>query len=100
MFIFLENTPSIQQMNSLRLLLSIGVEMNYIREDYRLVGHRQVGDTDCPGTSLYNLLQTWDHYSIFPNSYKDLLHVIELPEDVKKMIANSTPTETTARLED
>ena len=35
-----------------------------VEEDYSLFGHRQVSSesTDCPGDTLYQLMQAWPHY--------------------------------------
>nr|AEW43447.1 peptidoglycan recognition protein 2 [Solen grandis] len=44
-------------------LISCGVQSGKISSSYTLSGHRDVGTTACPGTSLYNEIQTWDNYS-------------------------------------
>ncbi|PVD29398.1 hypothetical protein C0Q70_08649 [Pomacea canaliculata] len=40
-----------------------GLANGKINPNYTLKGHRDVGDTDCPGTALYNLIHTWPHYA-------------------------------------
>ncbi|XP_050353194.1 peptidoglycan-recognition protein LB-like [Nymphalis io] len=70
--------PSTQQLKTAQALIAAGVEMGYIKSDYKLVGHRQVRDTECPGNALYKEIQNWAHYSPFPSSVNDLSKVIEM----------------------
>ncbi|CAB3220409.1 unnamed protein product [Arctia plantaginis] len=79
--------PPAQQLKTAKDLIAAGVQQGYIQPEYKLVGHRQVRATECPGTSLFEEIQSWDHYSPFPRSHKDLLNVTELPESVKKVIS-------------
>ncbi|XP_032527673.1 peptidoglycan-recognition protein LB-like [Danaus plexippus] len=64
--------PPSNQLKSAKALINAGVELGYIKSDYKLVGHRQVRETECPGDALFHEIQTWDHWSSFPASYKDL----------------------------
>lgn len=73
-------------------LIAAGVELGYIKPDYKLVGHRQVRATECPGDALFNDIKTWNHYSPFPQSHTDLLDVVELPESVKDLIRGNGTT--------
>ena len=36
-----------------------------IKSSYILKGHRQVGSTACPGTTLYNAIKSWPRWVIF-----------------------------------
>lgn len=83
------SVPPAEQLKTVKSLIAAGVEQGYIKSDYKLVGHRQVRTTECPGDALYNEIIHWDHYSAFPNSPADLLSVKELPENVKEIIRNS-----------
>ncbi|CAH2052129.1 unnamed protein product, partial [Iphiclides podalirius] len=78
--------PPPEQIKTAKTLIATGVELGYIKPDYKLVGHRQVRDTECPGSVLYRNLKTWEHYVPFPASQKDLIHVAELSENVKKAL--------------
>lgn len=69
---FLDTLPPVGQMKSAQALIAAGVEMGYLKSDYKLIGHRQVRNTECPGEKLYKEIQHWAHYSPFPASVKDL----------------------------
>ncbi|XP_063896610.1 peptidoglycan-recognition protein LB [Helicoverpa armigera] len=81
--------PPAEQRKTAMALIAAGVELGYIKPDYKLVGHRQVRATECPGDALFNEIKTWDHYSPFPNSHLDLLSVEEIPDFVKEAIRNN-----------
>ncbi|XP_011382425.1 N-acetylmuramoyl-L-alanine amidase [Pteropus vampyrus] len=38
------------------------VRAGLLRPDYKLLGHRQLVPTDCPGDALFQLLRTWPHF--------------------------------------
>ncbi|CAK1590329.1 unnamed protein product [Parnassius mnemosyne] len=82
--------PPTEQIKAAKSLIAQGVELGFIRPDYKLIGHRQIRKTECPGATLYQNLKTWDHYASFPASPKDLLHVEELPENVKSLLRKNT----------
>ncbi|XP_006876891.1 PREDICTED: N-acetylmuramoyl-L-alanine amidase [Chrysochloris asiatica] len=35
----------------------------YLRPDYKVLGHRQLVSTSCPGDALFNLLRTWPRFT-------------------------------------
>ncbi|XP_007955868.1 N-acetylmuramoyl-L-alanine amidase [Orycteropus afer afer] len=35
----------------------------YLRPDYKVLGHRQLVKTECPGDALFNLLRTWPRFA-------------------------------------
>lgn len=78
--------PPVEQRKTAMALIAAGVELGYIKPDYKLVGHRQVRATECPGDALFNEIKTWDHYSSYPNSHHDLLDLEEIPDFVKDII--------------
>ncbi|XP_059052550.1 peptidoglycan-recognition protein LB-like [Achroia grisella] len=84
------STPPAEQLKTVKSLIAAGVEQGYIKTDYKLLGHRQVRQTECPGDALYSEITHWDHYSPFPHSSADLLSVNELSDSVKDDIRNST----------
>ncbi|KAI8442188.1 hypothetical protein MSG28_005786 [Choristoneura fumiferana] len=57
--------------------------LGYIKPDYKLVGHRQVRETECPGQAFFDVVKTWDHWSPFPASHEDLVNVPEISDDYK-----------------
>lgn len=83
MTFFTETSPPLIQLQTAQALIANGVKKGYIQTQYKLVGHRQVRDTECPGEALFKLIQTWPHYVDFPGSYKDLKNVTELPEYIR-----------------
>ena len=38
------------------------VDEGKINVGYNMYGHRQAGDTDCPGDTLYQTIQDWPHW--------------------------------------
>nr|XP_008194895.1 PREDICTED: peptidoglycan-recognition protein LB isoform X2 [Tribolium castaneum] len=56
--------PPENQLNTVHKLIAFGVEKGYIREDYKLLGHRQVRDTECPGDRLFEEISTWEHFGV------------------------------------
>ncbi|XP_044256396.1 peptidoglycan-recognition protein SC2 [Tribolium madens] len=54
--------PSQTQLDALKQLISCAQEGNYIRDDYRLIGHRQGSRTSCPGNQLFNEISRWAHF--------------------------------------
>lgn len=44
-------------------LIQCGVEGGHIDENYKLVGHRQVRNTECPGDKFYTYVQTMSHWT-------------------------------------
>lgn len=44
-------------------LIQQGVELQKIAEDYHLYGHRQLIPTISPGNKVYEIIQTWDHWT-------------------------------------
>ncbi|KAL0867746.1 hypothetical protein ABMA27_008467 [Loxostege sticticalis] len=54
--------PPQSQLEATKALIKTGIKEGYIRPDYKLVGHKQVMATECPGGALYQLISTWDHF--------------------------------------
>lgn len=44
-------------------LIAFGVAQGYIDPAYKLLGHRQVRDTECPGGRLFQEISTWPHFT-------------------------------------
>ncbi|KAL0867747.1 hypothetical protein ABMA27_008468 [Loxostege sticticalis] len=78
--------PPADQLKTAKALIAAGVDLGFVSPTYKLVGHRQVRDTECPGDALYNDIQKWDHYSPYPASPGDLLDMKEISEKVKEVI--------------
>lgn len=65
---FINVSPTDQQLEIAQKLLRFGVEMNKLKIDYHLYGHRQMIATESPGTQLYNIIKTWEHWQATPNN--------------------------------
>lgn len=60
---FVANLPPASQIQSLKDLITAGVSQGYISPEYKLISHRQVAATECPGEALFTELSTWDHFA-------------------------------------
>lgn len=58
-------------LEAVKKFLKYSVENNYLRENYMLMGHRQVRSTECPGQRLYDEIKQWDHYISKPADHND-----------------------------
>ncbi|VVC88811.1 unnamed protein product [Leptidea sinapis] len=81
---FPDTLPPAKQLQSAKSLISAGVDKGYINVDYKLVGHRQVRETECPGDALFREIQKWKYFSNFPASKSDLIHVKEIPKHIRE----------------
>ncbi|XP_050677636.1 peptidoglycan-recognition protein LB-like [Leptidea sinapis] len=79
-----DTLPPAKQLQSAKSLISAGVDKGYINVDYKLVGHRQVRETECPGDALFREIQKWKYFSNFPASKSDLIHVKEIPKHIRE----------------
>ncbi|XP_065163370.1 peptidoglycan-recognition protein SC2-like [Atheta coriaria] len=60
---FTDYLPNEKAMNALKQLINYGVVTGEIKDDYKLIGHRQATATECPGKTLYETLQSWSHWT-------------------------------------
>nr|KAG5712979.1 hypothetical protein BaRGS_021773 [Batillaria attramentaria] len=60
---FNDRLPNDKALNKIKQLIQCGLEKGHIDPNYTLKGHRDVGETDCPGDQLYNLIHQWPHYA-------------------------------------
>ena len=60
---FTNALPTVAARNAAKALIAEAAATGHLKKDYKLKGHRQVGNTDCPGTKLYNDIKTWAHFS-------------------------------------
>ncbi|XP_076461093.1 peptidoglycan-recognition protein SC2-like isoform X2 [Babylonia areolata] len=59
---FENHVPNTAALTTVQQLIQCGLDNGKISPSYTLKGHRDVGSTSCPGTSLYQLIQGWSHY--------------------------------------
>uniref|UniRef100_UPI0037E990EE peptidoglycan recognition protein 5 n=1 Tax=Semicossyphus pulcher TaxID=241346 RepID=UPI0037E990EE len=53
---FNNDTPSAEAIMSVKQLLHIGVCQGFLLPEFKLLGHRDLGSTECPGEKLYAAL--------------------------------------------
>ncbi|KAK5638014.1 hypothetical protein RI129_012309 [Pyrocoelia pectoralis] len=59
--------PPSRQLDAVHNLIRCGIEMEKIKPDYRLFGHKQVRmGTECPGDRLFEEISSWNHFSTDP----------------------------------
>ncbi|XP_017785949.1 PREDICTED: peptidoglycan-recognition protein SC2-like [Nicrophorus vespilloides] len=58
--------PNAAAQKAVQELIAYGVSNGKIQTNYKLVGHRQVDNTDCPGTAFYNVIKGWKNWSANP----------------------------------
>ncbi|XP_067644966.1 peptidoglycan-recognition protein LB-like isoform X2 [Eurosta solidaginis] len=56
--------PPPQMLKATKSLIDFGVAKGYIQSQYKLLGHRQVRDTECPGSRLFDEISTWPNFTL------------------------------------
>ncbi|KAH8419655.1 hypothetical protein KR009_000305 [Drosophila setifemur] len=59
---YVEKLPTPAALKATKELLSCGVRLGELSEDYTLIGASQVISTQSPGLTLYNEIQEWPHW--------------------------------------
>lgn len=57
-----EALPPQKMLNATQELIAYAIEQGHVTKDYKLLGHKQVRDTICPGPALYQEIQTWPNF--------------------------------------
>lgn len=61
---YTETLPTEAALRTVREVLPrCALRAGLLRPDYKLLGHRQLVATDCPGNALFDLLRTWPHFT-------------------------------------
>ncbi|XP_050090113.1 peptidoglycan-recognition protein LE-like isoform X3 [Anopheles aquasalis] len=60
---FIKYKPPIAQLSAAQQLIKMGLDNNYIAQNYSLYGHRQLAPFESPGQALYDIIKTWPHWS-------------------------------------
>lgn len=63
--------PPKQMLTTVKSLIQYSLENGYLAKNYKLLGHRQVRDTECPGQSLFEEISTWDHFTTLENKLEN-----------------------------
>ncbi|KAH8378624.1 hypothetical protein KR009_000373 [Drosophila setifemur] len=58
-----DQAPSQEALDVAQKLLEQAVQLGYLVDTYKLLGHRQLSATRSPGEALYALIQQWPHFS-------------------------------------
>lgn len=56
--------PTENQLCAAKKLIAEGLLQKKISTDYQLFGHCQLRRTDSPGQALYDVIKTWDHWTL------------------------------------
>lgn len=67
--------PPPNMLEAVHNLIDYGVSKEFIAKDFKLLGHRQVRDTECPGDRLFDEITTWPHWSAFPSQSNKKINV-------------------------
>ncbi|KAH3787603.1 peptidoglycan recognition protein 1-like isoform X5 [Dreissena polymorpha] len=59
--------PNDAALDAVHAMIDCGIKLGKITPDYKLYGHRDAGNTECPGQQLYDLIRTWKHYGRLGN---------------------------------
>lgn len=60
--------PPKRQLVAVQKMIVEGVKLRKVTADYNLYGHRQLISTQSPGQALYEIIQTWDHWTNKPDA--------------------------------
>ncbi|XP_046979544.1 peptidoglycan-recognition protein LB-like isoform X1 [Schistocerca americana] len=60
---YTSNLPTPAMLEAGQQLIRCGVARGQIAADYKLLGHRQVRATECPGDAFFANIQKWPHWS-------------------------------------
>lgn len=63
--------PPKQMLTAAKAFISQSLESGVLKSDYKLLGHRQVRLTECPGQRLFEEISNWEHYSSKPAGPND-----------------------------
>lgn len=55
--------PNKNQIAAFFSLLKLGIKLGKLTPDYKIFGARQFIQTESPGEALFQMIQTWDHWS-------------------------------------
>ncbi|XP_052786041.1 peptidoglycan recognition protein 1-like [Mya arenaria] len=59
---FTHRVPNDAALNAVKQLIQCGLDNHKLTSTYTLRGHRDMGQTACPGDKLYALIHGWPHY--------------------------------------
>lgn len=63
---FTGKIPTQAQVDAVKQLLKVGLSEKKLAANYKLLGQNQVKATQSPGTKVYEIIKTWDHWAESP----------------------------------
>ena len=69
--IILAELPSDNMIEALKNLIQSSVDKGILSKTHKVLGHRQVRKTECPGDRLFQEISTWEHFSAKPAGPED-----------------------------
>lgn len=60
---FMTHVPNQAALDAVNLMIACAIKENKLTPNYKLYGHRDVGNTACPGDAFYKLIETWPHFA-------------------------------------
>ena len=70
-FFKLDELPPQQMLDATQSLIEYSVKNGYLTSTFKILGHRQVRATECPGQRLFDEIGTWSHFSKVPYGPND-----------------------------
>ncbi|XP_014228398.1 peptidoglycan-recognition protein 2-like [Trichogramma pretiosum] len=64
---FTERLPNALALTALHKLIECGIAMKKLRTDYRVIGHRQARNTQCPGNAFYQYVRKMPNWMNSPD---------------------------------
>lgn len=61
--LFAVELPPTVMIEAVQKFLNYAVNTGHLDRNYTLLGHRQVRNTECPGSRLFEEIKTWPHFS-------------------------------------
>ncbi|XP_055612495.1 peptidoglycan recognition protein 3-like [Uranotaenia lowii] len=70
---FTDHVPPASQLGAAKQLIGLGLQLGKLSKRYSLYGHRQLAPFESPGKKLYEIIQTWPHWSntLAPGHWRD-----------------------------
>lgn len=71
LYIISAELPPENMMNALKNLIQSSMDKGVLSKTHKVLGHRQVRATECPGDRLFQEISTWEHFSAKPAGPED-----------------------------
>ncbi|PSN48378.1 hypothetical protein C0J52_21011 [Blattella germanica] len=72
---FMDVLPSKRQLRAIEVCIEEGVKLGKLSEDYKVLMHCQLRDSESPGTKFIELIKTWPRWSKTPCTEKYLTRI-------------------------